>query len=102
MSHDPTLSVLVVEDESLVLAWIAGWLESKGCIVLGAGAAEAALAYLGNGHAIDAVVTDIRLGDGPTGGMWPRRRERDGRTSVSCTHRGTWSLQGVISPEACS
>jgi CheY-like chemotaxis protein len=67
MSHDPRLSVLVVEDESLILAWIAGWLESKGCTVLEAETAEAALAYLSNGHAIDAVVTDIRLGDGRNG-----------------------------------
>jgi CheY-like chemotaxis protein len=91
MSQDPRLSVLVVEDESLILAWIAGWLESKGCIVLEARTAEAALTYLSNGHVIDARVTDIRLGDGLNGWMWPRQREPTGQTSVSCTRPGTWS-----------
>lgn len=67
MSGDARLCVLVVEDEALVLAWIAGWLEAKGCMVLEAATAEAALTYLRDGHHIDALVTDIRLGDGLSG-----------------------------------
>jgi CheY-like chemotaxis protein len=67
MSQDPRLSVLVVEDEALILAWLASWLERKGCTVLEAGTAEAALSYLRDGHVIDAVVTDIRLGEGLNG-----------------------------------
>jgi len=67
MSQDPRPFVLVVEDEAVILAWLASWLESKGCTVLEAGTAEAALTYLRDGHVIDAVVTDIRLGDGLNG-----------------------------------
>lgn len=64
---NPRLSVLVVEDEAIILGWLASWLEGKGCTVLEAGTAEAALAYLRDGHVIDALVTDIRLGNGLNG-----------------------------------
>jgi CheY-like chemotaxis protein len=46
---------------------IARFLESEGCAVLEAANGEEAVAYLENGHMIDVVFTDIRLGLGLNG-----------------------------------
>ena len=67
MPTGSTLSVLVVEDEPIIRAWIAHCLEEEGCSVLEAASGDAAFSYLRDGHRIDVVFTDIRLGNGPDG-----------------------------------
>jgi CheY-like chemotaxis protein len=57
----------VVEDESILRAWIAYFLEEEGCSVLQAASGDAAVAYLRDGHMIDVVFTDIGLGKGLNG-----------------------------------
>ena len=62
-----TLFILVVEDDPITRMWITSYLEEKGCSVLQAASADAAITYLRDGHIIDAVVTDIGLGEGLNG-----------------------------------
>lgn len=59
-SNNPT--VLIVEDEPLLRAAAHESLSNAGYRVVEAANGEAAIAFLGNGHAIDLVFTDIRLG----------------------------------------
>lgn len=59
---DPICTVLVVEDESFVSMVVVEELESEGCHVIEASSGEVALTHLNNGHAVDVVFTDIRLG----------------------------------------
>lgn len=54
--------VLVVEDEFFVRADIADQLRSAGFQVLEAESGESALHFASNGHGVDIVFTDIRLG----------------------------------------
>jgi CheY-like chemotaxis protein len=56
------ITILVVEDECLLRCEIVEHLVEAGFRVLEADSAEAALAFAGNGHQIDLVFTDIRLG----------------------------------------
>ena len=56
------ITILVVEDEWLLRCEIVEHLVEAGFRVLEAASAEAALALAGNGHQIDLVFTDIRLG----------------------------------------
>lgn len=58
---------LVVEDEWLVRMEIAVAFEAAGWIVLEAGSGEEAVGFLADGHAIDILVTDIRLTGPMTG-----------------------------------
>jgi CheY-like chemotaxis protein len=67
MATGSTLSVLVVEDETIIRAWIVQCLEEEGCSVLEAASGDTAVTYLRDGHTIDVVFTDIRLGNGPDG-----------------------------------
>src|SRR5215211_3614556 len=60
-------SILVVEDEPITRAWISRCFEEEGCSVLQASNGKAAVAYLRDGHIIDVVFTDIRLGEGLDG-----------------------------------
>jgi CheY-like chemotaxis protein len=55
------MSVLIVEDEWVILEDIAQYFVSAGWSVLEAHNGEEAIAVLANGHSIDVVVTDIRL-----------------------------------------
>jgi CheY-like chemotaxis protein len=59
--------VLVVEDEWLIREEIVRFLKAEGCAVFEAASGEEAVVYLENGHMIDAVFTDLRLGEGLTG-----------------------------------
>jgi CheY-like chemotaxis protein len=56
------LSVLIVEDECLIRLDIADHFLNEGWAVLEANNGEEALLLLANGHPVDVVVTDIRLG----------------------------------------
>jgi CheY-like chemotaxis protein len=56
------MRILVVEDEWLLRAFIADHLREAGCEVVEAANAETAVAILADGHDIDVVFTDIRLG----------------------------------------
>jgi len=67
MPTGSALSVLVVEDETIIRTWIAYFLEEEGCSVLQAASGDTAVTYLRDGHTIDVVFTDIRLGNGPDG-----------------------------------
>jgi len=67
MPTGSTLSVLVVEDETIIRAWIAYFLEDEGCSVLQAASGDTAVTYLRDGHTIDVVFTDIGLGNGLNG-----------------------------------
>ncbi|MGY2047662.1 response regulator [Methylobacterium sp. JK268] len=60
-------SVLVVEDELLLLDLVAAELEDAGLSVLQASTAEEALAVLGGAARIDLLFTDIRLPGGMDG-----------------------------------
>jgi CheY-like chemotaxis protein len=67
MPTGTTLSVLVVEDETIIRAWIAYCLRRGRLLRLQAASGDAAVSYLRDGHTIDVVFTDIRLGNGPDG-----------------------------------
>ena len=68
MADHSKIAVLVVNDEALPHLEVAETLSAAGYKVLKATDANEALGYLRNGtRQIDAVVTDINLGGGPTG-----------------------------------
>jgi CheY-like chemotaxis protein len=62
-----TLNILVVEDEPILRADVAGCLTDAGCVVLEAASGEDALSMLARNPQIDALFTDIRLGDSVNG-----------------------------------
>lgn len=59
--------LLLVEDDTLVRMTVAMMLEDDGYGVVEAGNADEAWRLIDGGLQIDAVVTDVDLGDGPTG-----------------------------------
>ena len=59
--------VLVVEDDFLTLIDVAGAFEASGWTVLEAGSGQAALGLCNSDTQVDALVTDIDLGNGTTG-----------------------------------
>ena len=59
--HNGDLTVLIVEDEPLVLDMISQELTDQGFAVLEADTAEAALSIIESGQPIDVLFTDIRL-----------------------------------------
>jgi CheY-like chemotaxis protein len=61
------ITVLVVEDEALTRLDLVETLRSAGYEVLEASNAGEAFGYLQNERRVDAVITDIQLGGGPTG-----------------------------------
>ena len=63
----PRLSVLLVEDDPVLLEATAGLLADGGCEVRTATCADEALAALGRGALPAVLVTDIRLGAGRSG-----------------------------------
>jgi len=63
----PGFVVLVVEDDVLTRIDVAGAFEASGCAVLEAASAQAALALCSSDTPVDALVTDIDLGNGATG-----------------------------------
>ncbi|HEX2255136.1 MAG TPA: response regulator [Afifellaceae bacterium] len=73
--------VLVVEDEGLLRAGIVEELTSAGFEVVEAGCGEEALELLDNGHSIDVVFTDLRLG-GPVNGWDVAEASRAKRADV--------------------
>lgn len=61
-------SVLVVEDEALILLDLESALEEAGFQVVGAGSASNAMAtFDADPTSFKALISDIRLGDGKTG-----------------------------------
>ena len=59
--------LLLVEDDTLVRMTVAMMLEDDGYGVVEAGNADEAWQLIDGGLQVDAVVTDVDLGDGPTG-----------------------------------
>jgi CheY-like chemotaxis protein len=63
MHDEPArLVILVVEDEAILRADVAGCLTDAGCVVLEAASGEDALHILARNPQIDELFTDIRLG----------------------------------------
>jgi two-component system response regulator RegA len=58
------LSLLIVEDDPRLAATLAASFTARGYLVSHAAGAEAAFAYLAEGHVPDRVVVDLKLGDG--------------------------------------
>lgn len=59
--------LLLVEDDTLVRMTVAMMLEDDGYGVFEAGSADEAWRLIDGGLQVDAVVTDVDLGEGPTG-----------------------------------
>lgn len=55
------MTVLVIEDEFLVLEGIVGYLQDAGCTVIEAATGESAIAVCSSGVTVDVVFTDIQL-----------------------------------------
>lgn len=66
-------SLLIVEDNSLVARTLSEALEESGFLVSLCGTGFDALNYIEMEPSLSAVVTDIRLGEGPTGWEVARR-----------------------------
>ena len=59
--------LLLVEDDTLVRMTVAMMLEDEGYGVVEAGNAQEAWSLIGGGLQVSAIVTDVDLGQGPTG-----------------------------------
>lgn len=79
------LQVLVVEDEPLVAWSIQDTLESHGFAVACAENGRRAIDCLDHSYGLSAVVTDIRLGEGPNGWDVAGELEKRTRPSRLCT-----------------
>ena len=55
------LTVLIVEDESLISHLVADWLNDRGFAVHEAASGDEALAYIDHGGPVDVMFTDINL-----------------------------------------
>lgn len=94
LSANPT--ILVVEDEALILLALVNMFEDAGFVVLEASDASEAMALIdSHGGEIEVLLTDIRLGKGPDG--WDvARHARDQREDlpivfVSADSSADWS-----------
>lgn len=92
--------VLIVEDEPLILLGMQSALEDGGYEILTAVNGTDALAVLDLHHAdLAGLITDIRMGDGPTG--WDVARHARGLKSeiavvyVSADRVGDWPVEGL-------
>lgn len=95
-----SLSVLLVEDEVLILEIVQDALEQAGFHVQAVPSGSAALEYMGKGVAdLAGLVTDIRLGGGPSGWDLARhaRRCRPDLPVIYMTadSAGDWPVEGV-------
>ncbi len=79
--HAAALTVLVVEDESMLRFNIISYLRDSGFIVVEAESGEQAIAFIRSGQAIDLLITDINLG-GPTTGWQVAECCRVGRPGL--------------------
>jgi len=94
------LSVLVVEDELLILETVQEALEEAGFSVHAVPSGFAALDFMSEGVAeLAGLVTDIRLGEGPSGWDLARhaRQQRPDLPVIYMTgdSAADWSAQGV-------
>jgi DNA-binding response OmpR family regulator len=92
--------VLLVEDERLILMELKDTLEGAGFTVLVASSGAEALALLDpDGEPVDALVTDVDLGDGPTG--WDvAHAAREGNPGLAVVYASSsspsdWAVNGV-------
>jgi two-component system cell cycle response regulator CpdR len=95
-----SLSVLLVEDEVLILEIVQDALEQAGFRVQAVPSSFAALEYLSEGVAdLAGLVTDIRLGEGPNGWDLARhaRQDRPDLPVIYMTgdSAADWPVQGV-------
>jgi DNA-binding response OmpR family regulator len=95
-----SLSVLVVEDEVLILEVVQDALEQAGFCVQAVPSGFAALEYMSEGVAgLAGLVTDIRLGEGPNGWDLARQARRDRPDLpviyMTADSAGDWPVQGV-------
>lgn len=95
-----TATVLIVDDDPIILSLMEEWLDARGFAVLSARSGGEALSILGSGlHDIAVLVADIRIGDGIDG--WEIARcARDITPDlpivyVSGDSVGDWERQGV-------
>ena len=98
MSAD--LTILIVEDEILIRFSLIDMFEDAGFAVLNAASASEAMEFIDtDGAAINVLLTDIRLGDGPDG--WDVARHARSRLKaipivfVSGDSAGDWSEKGI-------
>jgi two-component system cell cycle response regulator CpdR len=95
-----SLSVLLVEDEILILEIVRDALEQAGYDVQAARSGFAALEYMSGGVAeLAGLVTDIRLGEGPNGWDLARQARRDRPDLpviyMTADSAGEWPVEGV-------
>lgn len=95
-----SLSVLVVEDEVLILEVVQDALEQAGYAVHAVPSGFAALEYMSEGVAdLAGLVTDVRLGEGPSGWDLARqaRRNRPDLPVIYMTgdSAADWPVKGV-------
>jgi CheY-like chemotaxis protein len=69
----PSPTVLLVEDELLISQLVADWLSERGFAVHAAATGDEALAYMGDGGAVDVLFTDINLPGGIDGAELAQR-----------------------------
>ena len=81
MSAEPTLRILIVEDESLIALELESLLLDDGHEPIGVAATAREAAALGEREP-DLALVDVHLADGPTGIDVARRLRRNGRTVV--------------------
>lgn len=95
-----SLSVLLVEDEELILEIVRDALEEAGFRVQAVSSSFAALKILSEGVAdLAGLVTDIRLGEGPSGWDLARQARRD-RADLAVLYMtgdsaADWPVEGV-------
>jgi DNA-binding response OmpR family regulator len=73
----PPATILVVEDEVLIRAAVAGYLRDCGYRVLEAGTAEEAQTIFASGEPVDILFADVELGPGASGfvlATWARQK----------------------------
>ena len=81
------LTVLIVEDESLISHLVADWLNDRGFAVHEAASGDEALAYIDHGGPVDVMFTDVNLPGSIDGAELAARCARGGRSCRSSMPR---------------
>jgi len=92
-------TVLLVEDEALISRLVAGCLSGRGFAVHAAATGDEALAYLGDGGAVDVLFTDINLPgsiDGAALAQCVRRMRPDLPVVYTSGRYGTFDIGPLV------